>query len=131
MLDKAEKQAKKYSKKVDGKTLESQAKNYAIAAEKQAQTDAEVKQILAGRVRGFLQVTYMNFAKEIKRVLAHHSGEVACQEVNILYTKHKARGELEDALRDIIAYYVPMCAPPAITYFLLDQSLLDGPDVLA
>jgi hypothetical protein len=128
-----------YKYKTEGSTwklrtdamAQQQKKGYKSAADSQAKVAMEIKRLLGGAVPSMMQVYYINFANELLMKARKHAGETLCNEIGILFEKHKARGENEVLLRNIIALYAPICMPTVIEYFKLDISLLDGPDVLA
>jgi hypothetical protein len=88
-----------------------QKRGYKSAADSQAKVAVEIKRLLGGAVPSMMQVYYVNFANELLMKARKQAGETLRNEINILFEKHKARGEDEALLKNIIELYAPACAP--------------------
>jgi len=126
----------RYSKKLDAERI---GKKYdatkAIAVRKmqlampqQILIEVMTKQVCNG-VSTVLLPYYIIFGKEVEMLKGKHASTSLIQEMEILQRKWVTRGLDFELLNKIKSNLVEMYVP--LEYFRMDQSLLDGPDVLA
>jgi hypothetical protein len=103
----------------------------AEATEALVKIEKEVKQMVQGEPVILLPY-YIIFGKELHRLITHHTDKTLINEAIILEQKWSSRGLKDFFLDRMKHYYIqPYVTPPAIPWFRLDISLLDGPDIMA
>lgn len=128
-----EKRAKKYEKKLVGNIAKErtdsyrkeQIKHFKFAVEEQVKIEHEVKNMIKSR----LLIYYIIFGKQVVKLRKKYQGNLLFNELEILQNLWFGRGLDFELLNKIKHYYVPSW--PIISFFTMDHSLLDGPDVLS
>lgn len=123
---------KKYAAKLEGRVMPFQGKNFAAAIHRQVAIEHDVKAILTRYgTFPYLNHFYMEFGKVIWHIKRNYAGLTACNEADGALVKWRSRGLDEDILTEIKELYIRCPSPPSENPFLLDVSLLDGPDILS
>ena len=130
---------RRYRAKINGDVLKARAdelkeqmeRAQAIWLRGTVKIEQEMKSMLQNISDRLNTIYYIVFAKEINKVMRKFSGGTLMIELEILQNKWIARGLNVNTLDSIKTYYIPSYVPVVIGYFLLDESLLDGEDVLA
>lgn len=131
------KRIKKYTKKIDGEVIKRRAEELRREMErkqkehfeKAVKIENEVKKILEGESTLNI-IYYIIFAKELEKLKEKYGGETLMKEVEILGNKWEKRGLDVLKLEQIKTYYIPSYKKQILNIFTLDESELDGNDVL-
>jgi hypothetical protein len=132
-MERARKYAKKINAGVIGARYDAQKemmvrgeRNYFASAQ---EIEIKIKKLVDG-ISSLNQIYYIIFAKEIQKIIkTHTAGNTVMEEMEILQKKWETRGLDENIMNKIKVMLVPSYVPPS--YFIMDISLLDGPDILA
>lgn len=125
--------ASKYSVKLDGNVSKNRADEYGKTQKKDFKlTQGEqvnIERVVKTITNDLNQVYYIVFAKELVKISKKHKHENLWTEIGILQNKWYSRGLDPDIIDSIKTQFVQ--GYPYANLFILDWSLLDGPDVLA
>lgn len=106
-----------------------QKRNFARSIKKQTEIEQEIKNIVGDYTSLIELPYYIIFGKEINKLMEKYQDNLLISELEVLQNKWEDRGLNSILLNNIKTYYVQAYKPAA--YFIMDISLLDGPDVLA
>jgi coenzyme F420-reducing hydrogenase alpha subunit len=127
----------KYDKKLSGDIYKNrteelrkqQIAQYKASISKQIEIENFVKQVLQKyEEKAHMTNYYMIFAKQIYALTQKYKDQTLINEAKALDALWNSRGLREDILLYIKKYFIPNYQ--IISYFRLDVSRLDGPDVL-